>query len=142
MPTCTSSRKFNNVFFVRSHFRRSPASETRSLLPARGLNPRLFAQWEGSRDGRLPDTFENYRSLEEFEELFRERFRAFLATQTQEEIGRSALSQRVGRWKSSPPERKRVTRPLRGHQITDESKVFDNRSSSIKRIRLEGKAYS
>ncbi|MBV8413821.1 MAG: protein kinase [Verrucomicrobia bacterium] len=62
----------------------------------------FFAQWEHGHDGRLPGTFENYRSLEEFEELFRDHFRDFLAAQVEEEIGRNTLSIKVRRWKSSP----------------------------------------
>ena len=62
----------------------------------------LFAHWEHSNHGSLAGTFNNYRNLEEFEDLFREHFRDFLATQVEQEIGQNALSRKVRRWNSSP----------------------------------------
>ena len=44
----------------------------------------------------------NYRDLQEFEELFREHFRDFLAGQVEREIGQKVLGRKVRRWKSCP----------------------------------------
>ena len=46
--------------------------------------------------------FNNYRNLEEFEELFREHFRDFLAARVDQEVGQKVLSRKVRRWKSCP----------------------------------------
>ena len=47
-------------------------------------------------------TFSDYRNLQEFEELFREHFRNFLAVQVDQEIGQHTSSRKARRWKSSP----------------------------------------
>ena len=43
----------------------------------------FFAHWEKNSEENLAGTFNNYRNLEEFEELFREHFRDFLADQVE-----------------------------------------------------------
>ena len=43
-----------------------------------------------------------YRDLQEFEELFREHFRDFLAGQVEREGGQKVSGRKVRRWKSSP----------------------------------------
>ena len=52
-------------------------------------------------DANLAGAFNNYRSLEEFEELFRKHFRDFLAGQVNREVGEN-ISRNVRRWKSCP----------------------------------------
>jgi ankyrin repeat protein/serine/threonine protein kinase len=62
----------------------------------------FFASWERNSEGSLADTISNYRNLEEFEELFREHFRSFLASGIGQRTERKALSTKVRRWKSNP----------------------------------------
>ena len=49
----------------------------------------FFAHWENNSEANLTGTFNNYRNLEEFEELFREHFRDFLAGQVDQEVGQN-----------------------------------------------------
>ena len=62
----------------------------------------FFAHWEKNSEGNFAGAFNNYRNLQEFEELFREHFRDFLAGQVDREVGQKVLSRKVRRWKSSP----------------------------------------
>ena len=68
--------------------------------------------------------FNNYRNLQEFEELFREHFRDFLAGQVDQEIGQEVLSREVRRWKSSP---------FRGLNVFDfeHAPIFHGRTRAI-----------
>ncbi len=61
----------------------------------------FFAHWERNKEN-LAGTFNNYRNLEEFEELFRKHFRDFLADQLERETGPKNLGRKVRRWKSNP----------------------------------------
>jgi len=58
----------------------------------------FFAHWEESLSGRC----NNYRDLQEFEELFRGHFRDFLTGQVERDVGQKVLGRKVRRWKSSP----------------------------------------
>ena len=60
-----------------------------------------FAHWENNSDANLAGAFNNYRSLEEFEELFRKHFRDFLASQVNRGVGEN-IPRNVRRWKSCP----------------------------------------
>jgi hypothetical protein len=62
----------------------------------------FFAHWEKSSAGNSAGTFNNYRNLQEFEELFREHFRDFLARQVELQVGHKVLSRKTRRWKSCP----------------------------------------
>jgi hypothetical protein len=62
----------------------------------------FFVHWEKSSEGGLAGKVDNYHSLEEFEELFRERFRDFLAGQLKEEVRGRISDKKARRWKSSP----------------------------------------
>ena len=62
----------------------------------------FFAHWEKNSVWNFAGTRNDYRDLQEFEELFREHFRAFLAGQVEREIGSEVLGRNVRRWKSSP----------------------------------------
>ncbi|HXM30405.1 MAG TPA: ATP-binding protein, partial [Chthoniobacterales bacterium] len=62
----------------------------------------FFASWEKSSEGHFVGAFNSYRNLEEFEELFREHFRDFLAGQVERVVAQKVLSRKVRRWKSSP----------------------------------------
>jgi hypothetical protein len=62
----------------------------------------FFAHWEKNHDGNFAETCNNYRDLQEFEELFREHFRTFLSGQVEREIGHKVLGKTVRRWKSCP----------------------------------------
>ena len=61
----------------------------------------FFAHRENS-EGGLAGKVDNYHSLEEFEELFRERIRDFLAGQLEHEVKGRISARKVRRWKSSP----------------------------------------
>ena len=60
-----------------------------------------FAHWENNSEANLTGAFNNYRNLEEFEELFRKHFRDFLASQVDREVGEN-IPRNVRRWKSCP----------------------------------------
>ena len=62
----------------------------------------FFARWEKNSEGNFAGTCNNYRDLQEFEELFREHFRTFLSGQVEREIGHKVLGRKVRRWKSCP----------------------------------------
>ena len=62
----------------------------------------FFAHWEKNSEGNFAGTCNNYRDLQEFEELFREHFRDFLAGQVEQEVGQKVLGRKVRRWKSCP----------------------------------------
>jgi serine/threonine protein kinase/tetratricopeptide (TPR) repeat protein len=62
----------------------------------------FFARWEQAPRQNAAIKLSNYDNLEEFEELFRERFRAFVAHLTAREAGPENSDRRVRRWLSSP----------------------------------------
>jgi WD40 repeat protein len=62
----------------------------------------FFAHWEKNSEGNFAGTWDSYRNLEEFEELFRGHFRDFLASQVERELGQNVAPRNVRRWKSCP----------------------------------------
>ena len=58
-------------------------------------------RWEKNSEGSFAGACSEYRDLQEFEELFREHFRDFLAGQVERESGQKVSGRKV-RWKSSP----------------------------------------
>src|SRR5271165_6007407 len=64
----------------------------------------FFESWEKDSQGQFVGAFNNYNNLEEFERLFREHFRDFLATQISSEHSRQWLAKRsqARRWKENP----------------------------------------
>jgi WD40 repeat protein/serine/threonine protein kinase len=69
-------------------------------------------------------TFSDYRNLQEFEELFRDHFRNFLANQVDQEAGPRTSSRKVRRWKASP---------FRGLNFFDfeDAPIFHGRTKAI-----------
>jgi serine/threonine protein kinase/tetratricopeptide (TPR) repeat protein len=62
----------------------------------------FFAHWEQRSEAKLAPALNNYRNLEEFDELFREHLRDFLTSRLQEEIGKKSLHRKIPRWKTCP----------------------------------------
>jgi WD40 repeat protein/serine/threonine protein kinase len=62
----------------------------------------FFAHWEGHTESNVAGELNDYRNLEDFEEVFREHFRNFFASEVGQEAQRKALSTKVRRWKSNP----------------------------------------
>jgi serine/threonine protein kinase/tetratricopeptide (TPR) repeat protein len=60
----------------------------------------FLAQWEDKRKGTTE--FNQYKTLEEFEEQFRSHFRDFIADQVKQDASPKQSERRVRRWKSSP----------------------------------------
>ena len=60
----------------------------------------LLAEWEDKRKGTTD--FNRYKTLEQFEEQFRNHFRDFVADQIKEDAGTKLPERRVRRWKTSP----------------------------------------
>jgi hypothetical protein len=87
----------------------------------------FFAFWENNSEAKRTGTFSSYRNLEEFEELFREHFRDFLADQVKEEIGQKGSGKKERRWKSSP---------FRGLDVFDfeHAPIFHARTRAIGRV--------
>ncbi len=79
-----------------------PREEAEAFIRQWDSLQEFFAHWERNSEGDLAGTFNNYRNLEEFEELFREHFRDFLAHQVDQEVGQKVSSRKVRRWKSCP----------------------------------------
>ena len=91
-------------------------------------------QWDSLQDffaNRGPNSqrdsatvFSDYRNLQEFEELFREQFRNFLAVQVDQEIGQHTSRRKVRRWNSSP---------FRGLNFFDfeDAPIFHGRTKAI-----------
>ena len=81
---------------------------TQSFRPRRGaptvdLGFRLIGGDETPvRLSNFAGTCDSYRDLQEFEELFREHFRSFLAARVEREVGPKASGKKVRRWQSSP----------------------------------------
>src|SRR5271157_2080865 len=79
-----------------------PREEAEAFIRQWDSLQEFFAHWERNSEADLAGTFNNYRNLEEFEELFREHFRDFLAHQVDQEVGQKVSSRKVRRWKSCP----------------------------------------
>jgi WD40 repeat protein/serine/threonine protein kinase len=84
----------------------------------------FFADRGTNSEGISATTFSDYRNLQEFEELFREQFRNFLAVQVEQETGHQASSRKVRRWISSP---------FRGLNFFDfaDAPIFHGRTKAI-----------
>src|SRR4029077_13386679 len=84
----------------------------------------FFAHWERNSEGDLAGASNNYRNLEEFEDLFREHFRDFLGSQVELQVGHEALSGKARRWKSCP---------FRGLNVFDfeHAPIFHGRTKAI-----------
>jgi eukaryotic-like serine/threonine-protein kinase len=84
----------------------------------------FFATWEKEKARDLFGTVHNYRSLEEFEELFRNDFRRFLAGRLGEDVGSTVPQRKARRWKSSP---------FRGLNVFsfEHSPIFHGRTKAI-----------
>jgi WD40 repeat protein len=82
--------------------------------------------WSRDSEGKFVGAFNSYRSLEEFERLFREHFRDFLFTQISGERERLLISRRnrPRRWKENP---------FRGLQVFDfkHAPIFHGRTREI-----------
>ena len=79
-----------------------PREEAEAFIRQWDSLQEFFAHWERNNEGDLAGAFNNYRNLEEFEELFRKHFRDFLAHQLDQEVGQKISSRKVRRWKSCP----------------------------------------
>jgi WD40 repeat protein/serine/threonine protein kinase len=84
----------------------------------------FFANQDQDNQGNSAATFSDYHDLHEFEELFREHFRNFLADQVDQEVGQRTSSRTMRRWKSSP---------FRGLNFFDfeDAPIFHGRTKAI-----------
>jgi WD40 repeat protein/serine/threonine protein kinase len=84
----------------------------------------FFAHRGNENPGNFAATFSDYQNLQEFEELFREHFRNFLAARIDQEGGQRTSSRKVRRWKSSP---------FRGLNFFDfeDAPIFHGRTKAI-----------
>jgi WD40 repeat protein/serine/threonine protein kinase len=84
----------------------------------------FFANRGTNNQGNSATTFGDYRNLQEFEELFRDQFRNFLAVQVDQEIGKHTSNRKVRRWKSNP---------FRGLNFFDfeDAPIFHGRTKAI-----------
>ena len=62
----------------------------------------FFSRLEKNGQKPLAGMLNNYRDLQEFEELFREHFHTFLAAQVEREVGQTVPGRTGRRWKSCP----------------------------------------
>ena len=84
----------------------------------------FFAHWDKKGEGGFASACSEYRDLQEFEELVRNRFRDFLEGQIDQETGQKLLNRKVRRWKSSP---------FRGLNVFDfeHASIFHGRTRAI-----------
>jgi WD40 repeat protein len=103
----------------------SPERLEEFLRQWKSLNA-FFDSWLRDGEGQFIGAFNNYYNLEEFERLFREHFRDFLATQVSSELQRQLIGRRsqTRRWKENP---------FRGLQIFDfeHAPIFQGRTKAI-----------
>ena len=97
--------------FPRLHIYRNRATPTAPLEPKEKREnllrhwdavPNFFAEWEKNAGREFCESCHDYQDLEEFENLFREHFRDFLARQLDRETGLSNGLRRVRHWESNP----------------------------------------
>jgi len=79
-----------------------PKEECEVFIRQWGLLQKFFEHWEKNSDGNFAGKCNNYRDLQEFEELFREHFHDFLSGQVKREVGQKGLGKKLPRWKSCP----------------------------------------
>jgi WD40 repeat protein/serine/threonine protein kinase len=115
------------------HMYRNRSTPTPPLEP-KAEREAFGRQWDSVQDffasrgkksqGNSVTTYSDYRNLQEFEELFREDFRKFLAVQVDQEVGQHTSSRKVRRWKSSP---------FRGLNFFDfeDAPIFHGRTKAI-----------
>jgi WD40 repeat protein/serine/threonine protein kinase len=110
-----------------------PKEEREAFLTQWDSLQEFFAHWEKNIERNLAGTFNNYRNLEEFEELFRRHLRDFLANEIGQDTERKAT--KVRRWKSNP---------FRGLNFFDfeHAPIFHGRTKAIGEVleALEGQA--
>ena len=84
----------------------------------------FFANRGQDNHGNSAATFSDYHNLQEFEELFREHFRNFLAVRVDQEVGQRTSYKKVRRWKSNP---------FRGLNFFDfeDAPIFHGRTKAI-----------
>jgi len=114
-----------------------PKDERDAFIRQWDASQEFFAHWETNSEGNLAGTINNYRNLQEFEELLREHFRDFLVARVDQEVGQKLLSSKVRRWKSSP---------FRGLNVFDfeHAPIFHGRTRAIGEVleALEGQVRS
>src|SRR6516162_1172025 len=104
-----------------------PKEEAEAFLRHWDSLQEFFAHWEKNSGESLSRWCNNYRDLQEFEELFRGHFRDFLLGQVDQEASQKLLNRKVRRWKSSP---------FRGLNVFDfeHAPIFHGRTRAIGRV--------
>jgi hypothetical protein len=110
-----------------------PKEEREAFLKQWDSLQAFLVRWEKTIAKSFAAKCNNYRDLQEFEELFRGHFRDFLGGRVGQEAGQKLLSRKVRRWKSSP---------FRGLNVFDfeHAPIFHGRTRAIGRVleALEG----
>jgi serine/threonine protein kinase/tetratricopeptide (TPR) repeat protein len=102
-----------------------PKADREAFLRQWDLVQAFLIRWEKNESEQL--VLENYRGLEEFEELFREQFRRFLALRLEREIGSRPRGRKTTAWNSNP---------FRGLNVFDfeHAPIFYGRTKAIGEI--------
>src|SRR4029077_15315125 len=79
-----------------------PKEECEVFIRQWDLLQKFFEHWKRNSEGNFAGKCNNYRDLQEFEELFRQHFHDFLSGQVEREVGQKALGKKLPRWKSCP----------------------------------------
>ncbi len=79
-----------------------PKEEAEAFLRHWDSLQEFFTHWEKNSEESFSGRCNNYRELQEFEELFRGHFRDFLRGQLDQKNGQKLPGRKVRRWKSSP----------------------------------------
>jgi hypothetical protein len=112
-----------------------PKEEAEAFLRHWDSLQEFFTHWEKNSEESFSGRCNNYRELQEFEELFRGHFRDFLQGQLDQKTGQKLPGRKVRRWKSSP---------FRGLNVFDfeHAPIFHGRTRAIGGVleALEGQA--
>ncbi|MGA8659381.1 MAG: protein kinase [Chthoniobacterales bacterium] len=131
MDHANKHRGIPPLHVYRNRSKPTPPLEPKALREAFGRQwdslQDFFANRDKDSEGNSGATFSDYCNLQEFEELFREHFRNFLASQVDQEageVGQRTSRRKVRRWKSSP---------FRGLNFFDfeDAPIFHGRTKAI-----------
>jgi hypothetical protein len=106
------------------HFPLEPEDTYKELVDQWRSLKEFFARWEKDSQGHFVGAFNNYVTLDEFEDLFRAHFRDYLLTQLDKETSQRMLVGRTKRW---------LENPFRGLEVFEfeHAPVFHGRTKAV-----------
>jgi len=80
------------------NFPLEPEDSYERLIEQWRLLKGFFSRWERDTEGNLVAAFNNYKTLDEFEDLFRAHFQDYLVSKLDQETARRMLTRKKKRW--------------------------------------------